>query len=196
MRRGLVQTRVFHRGHLSKRRQEGLDARTRYEPDRATCSPGEPLEAPVEVNILADPHLLIVPSDLFEETPAAELRCALDHPSEAGEDPPGAQVESDGEAFRAVNDVHAASDAVRVAHSRVDLLEEVVRHGNVRVDEDEHVSLRMACPRVPGSRDSLHRLVDHSRAPPSGDGRRLVPAVVVYDDRVDVDVRAGTQLCG
>ena len=71
-----------------------------------------------------------------------------------------------------------------------------MRHGDVCVDEDEDVTLRMACPCVPGSRNSLNRLADHSRAPTPGDGRGLVPAVVVYDDRVDVDAGAGTQLRG
>ena len=99
-------------------------------------------------------------------------------------------------AFGPVIDVHAASDAVRVAHRCVDLLEEVVRHGDVCVDEDEDVALGMACPCVPGSRNSLNRFADYSRAPIPGDGRGLVPAVVVYDDGVDVDVGARTQLCG
>ena len=47
------------------------------------------LESPVEVDVFADPGSLVVASDLFEDVLATELRCALDHPREAAEEPPG-----------------------------------------------------------------------------------------------------------
>ena len=46
------------------------------------CSLNESLEAPVEVNVLADPHALVVASDWFEDALATELRGALAHPHE------------------------------------------------------------------------------------------------------------------
>ena len=47
MKTGSVQTRIFHTGHLSKRRQ---------------------------VDVLAGPHALVVATDLGEHVPATELR--------------------------------------------------------------------------------------------------------------------------
>ena len=95
-----------------------------YEADGAPCSLGQLRERPEEIGILADPHLLIVASDLIEDGLVAELRRALGHPREAREEPPSTQVPSHGAALWPVFDIHCSPDASRIAHSRVDLLKQ------------------------------------------------------------------------
>ena len=64
----------------------------------------------------------------------------------------------------------------------VDRVEECARDDHVGIDEDKYIAGGMA-----------HRLVNHRRTPAPGDGRGPVAAVVIYDDRLDVDLRPGAQ---
>ena len=208
MKRGLVQTRVLHSGHLSKRRQDGrtrgfrmsLTSRLvfasflRAAARVPCCLLRELPETPVEVDVLADPRPLVVSPDLLEDVPPAELRGALHHPHEVAQEPPGPQVEPGEKTLRPVFDVHATPDAGRVSRHRVYGLEERTRNDHVRVDEDEHVALCMARARVPRPRNPLHRLADHRRALAGSDGSSLIRAVVVDDDNLDVDAGAVTQM--
>ena len=121
---------------------------------RATCPLGELLECPEEVGVLADPRLLVVPAHLFKDGLATELRCPLCYPHEAREEPPSVEVGPDEPAFRPVFDIHRAPDASRIAHRRVDFVEQCVRQDHVRVDEDERVPVRMARTGVSRARSS------------------------------------------
>ena len=74
-----------------------LHTRHLHERHRAVLVPCQPAEVPVEVDVLADPDMLVVASDLLGNAFASELRRALNHPGEAAEDPADTQVEPDGE---------------------------------------------------------------------------------------------------
>ena len=63
-------------GPLTEAPAGELHARLPYEPDRVVLVPCQPPEAPVEVDILADPRMLVVASDQLEHMLAAELRRA------------------------------------------------------------------------------------------------------------------------
>ena len=111
------------------------------------------------------------------------------YPHEAREEPPSVEVGPDEPAFRPVFDIHRAPDASRIAHRRVDFVEQCGRQDHVRVDEDEYVPVRMARTDVSGVGNTLHRFVDHRRALAPGDCGGLVLAVVVDDDYFDLDIR-------
>ncbi len=69
-----------------------------------------------------------------------------------------------------------------------------MRHDGIRVDEDKYVTLCVSRSGVSGSRNGLHRLMDHRRALVLRDGSGLILAIVVDDDHVDVDFGASAQV--
>ena len=88
---GLIQTRIRHRGQLSKRRQDDCTAALQ-DPDRRVLSPCQPPRRPVEGDILTDPGSPVVAPGAFEDLLSTELRRAMDHRRQATDDTTHTQV--------------------------------------------------------------------------------------------------------
>ena len=98
--------------------------------------------------------------------------------------------------MRLVIDIYASSDAVQVAHRRVDHLEKSVRHDYIRVDEDKNISFCISRSGIACPPDTLRRFANHGRTHSLGDRRGLVPAVVVNDNHFHIDVSPRSQMLG
>ena len=95
--------------------------------------------------------------------------------------------------MRAVFDVDRASDAGRSAHCYIYIVEQIRRHDNVSVYEDEHVSICITGAGVPSACNAPLRLVNHLGALFPGDGSSPIIAVVIDNDHVDVDPPPGSK---
>ena len=148
------------------------------EPDPASSSPGLLPQIPIEVGVLAHPHILAIAPDLLEGRPSAELGGPLDHRGQRSQQPPRSQMQPDEEALCIVLGVHTAADAARIAHGGVNGLEERARNENVRIDEDQHVARGLARSGVARLANALYRLVNHGRAQVSR-ATAAVPSVLL-----------------
>ena len=91
-RQGVRQTSVAPSPHWLKRRVEGVYAHVVDEPDDAARPPPrEPLQASVEVNVLAHEERLVVAAERREGVPRQKLRRALASPASLPDDAPRAR---------------------------------------------------------------------------------------------------------
>ena len=108
---------------------------TAHNAHRLARLPGQLLQVPEEVDVLAYPDPFVVPAYKIERAAAAELGWPLDHRSESRKLPPASKVHSHDPSLRPIVHLRAASEAVGVAHRLVYRFEERDRHIDVRIHE-------------------------------------------------------------